>query len=354
MGVNLPAKNVIVLGVHRGTTLIDNMDIQQYIGRAGRPKYDKVGNAYVLYPESDEDDDLLEEIKGDINIKSVLNTFDNALFHIIKQIYLGNVYDYKTAVKFWEKTFSYALNGLSIDLQMVLDKLEELGMLKNNECNTIEIQKLGEIAAVFYFSPRDVNRWYNNLKGMIAEPSRWHNDYWLAYLVTSPLQVDAEAWISRKETNDVRAFADVFEKETRRSINPSWAKHTQRNYRILTDKDDSYALRTEVDRRLGSMATVARLYGWDIRKQLEATALRFEYGMGEEAVDLLKIYGIGRVRAGELLKRNIKNAKDIVDNKEIIIDIYKGNGEKIVAGAIKEMTTDDKPSRWYHVSQSIK
>lgn len=36
-GCNLPARRVIILGVHRGLTLVDNFDIWQEVGRAGRP-----------------------------------------------------------------------------------------------------------------------------------------------------------------------------------------------------------------------------------------------------------------------------------------------------------------------------
>ncbi len=51
-GMNCPARRVIVLGMHRGMSLVPTYEILQEVGRAGRPGLDPVGDAYILLPES--------------------------------------------------------------------------------------------------------------------------------------------------------------------------------------------------------------------------------------------------------------------------------------------------------------
>ena len=52
-GVNLPARRVIILGVHRGLSEVATCDVAEMVGRAGRPQFDPVGDAYILVPEKD-------------------------------------------------------------------------------------------------------------------------------------------------------------------------------------------------------------------------------------------------------------------------------------------------------------
>ena len=51
-GLNLPARRVVIAGVHRGLEEVETYNIIQMCGRAGRPRFDKAGDAYILLPES--------------------------------------------------------------------------------------------------------------------------------------------------------------------------------------------------------------------------------------------------------------------------------------------------------------
>jgi ATP-dependent DNA helicase HFM1/MER3 len=59
VGVNLPAHLVIIKGTkqytNRGYEEYDVMDIQQMIGRAGRPQFDKFGVAVILTTQEKKD-----------------------------------------------------------------------------------------------------------------------------------------------------------------------------------------------------------------------------------------------------------------------------------------------------------
>ncbi len=64
-GVNLPARTVIIQDYRRfeagyGNYPISVLEYKQMAGRAGRPKYDKVGESILLAKTSDEADYLME------------------------------------------------------------------------------------------------------------------------------------------------------------------------------------------------------------------------------------------------------------------------------------------------------
>ena len=50
-GRNLPARNVVILGVHRGIAEVDELDIIQMAGRAGRYGIDDAGFVYLICPD---------------------------------------------------------------------------------------------------------------------------------------------------------------------------------------------------------------------------------------------------------------------------------------------------------------
>ncbi len=57
-------------------------------------------------------------------------------------------------------------------------------------------------------------------------------------------------------------------------------------------------------------------------------SLTVQYGIEENLLDLVSITGIGRKRALALSRFNIKNKKDILDNKAVAMNIL---GKKLVA-----------------------
>jgi replicative superfamily II helicase len=90
-GMNLPARRVIVLGVHRGLTEVDTYDIAQMVGRAGRPKFDKKGDAYILLPQTDVRSQK-NRITNPVPITSQLLEHHKILaFHLVSEIHQRTV-----------------------------------------------------------------------------------------------------------------------------------------------------------------------------------------------------------------------------------------------------------------------
>ncbi|MEM2899553.1 MAG: DEAD/DEAH box helicase, partial [Thermoplasmata archaeon] len=111
-GVNLPARRVIVRDLHRfdsneGSSLIPVLEVKQMLGRAGRPKYDKEGEAILIA----RDESYAEEITRKYilgkseKIVSKLGTEPALRVHILASVATGYASTYEEILKFIGHTF---------------------------------------------------------------------------------------------------------------------------------------------------------------------------------------------------------------------------------------------------------
>jgi len=109
-GVNLPARLVIIKSTYcyRGPKIgyneYNKIEIDQMIGRAGRPQYDNKGIAIIM-TEKQNVDKYIDMTSSTANIESHLSNY--IIEHINAEITLGTITDVKTAVKWLKNTFMY-------------------------------------------------------------------------------------------------------------------------------------------------------------------------------------------------------------------------------------------------------
>jgi replicative superfamily II helicase len=84
-GVNMPARRVIVLGIHRGIQEVDPIDVKQMVGRAGRYGIDPEGDAYVLLPDRHAKT-LRPKFENIGRIESRINDEDALAFHLTAEV----------------------------------------------------------------------------------------------------------------------------------------------------------------------------------------------------------------------------------------------------------------------------
>jgi replicative superfamily II helicase len=56
----MPARRVIIVGIHRGISEVDSLDILQMGGRSGRVGIDDKGDAHVLIRDKFNEKDLIK------------------------------------------------------------------------------------------------------------------------------------------------------------------------------------------------------------------------------------------------------------------------------------------------------
>jgi len=135
-GVNLPARTVIISSYERyepgyGRYPISVLEYKQFCGRAGRPKYDKYGEAILIARTEDEQDYLLknyalaepERIWSKLGAEKVLRP------HVLATVATRFATSEEGLVNFFAKTF-YAFQ---YDPKMIRSKLEDILTFLNRE-----------------------------------------------------------------------------------------------------------------------------------------------------------------------------------------------------------------------------
>ena len=126
-GINLPARMVIVRDVRRfesgsGQVFIPVREIKQMAGRAGRPKYDKVGEAVLLAKNESEQQLLFDEylLGGPEPVDSNLGSERSLRMHALSSVATGFASSETELRQFFGNTF-YAHQGLSLGVDEATD-----------------------------------------------------------------------------------------------------------------------------------------------------------------------------------------------------------------------------------------
>lgn len=327
-GLNLPARRVIVTGVHRGLTEVENYDIRQMVGRAGRPAYDPRGDAYVLIPERTAKE-TLQKLKREPKIESQLLSFVGTVdkphykvlaFHLVAEIYQGNI----TTKKGLQEWFSNSLahyqdhdfdDGL---IDTVMDQLTKCYAVKveNGEYSATNI---GKVASIFYFSPFDVSDLRRNFKRLFEEGTEG-DDHSVAMALAN---IDTWRWgiTSRDERNQMGVFAAMIKRRfgeyafTDSVIKTGYAYHNMLHgkYNVPAFAGLQGTLRVDCDRTIQVLKALDSFSGrWGKQDYLKLLQKRLNYGVSNNLLDLCSIPNIGKARAERLYRAGIKNKSDFV------------------------------------------
>lgn len=192
-GVNLPARRVCIVGLERGFNEVDPLDVIQECGRAGRPKYDKQGDAYIILRE-----DKLSRWKRllteGIAVQSRIP--GSARFHLIGEIAEERVTSQAEASNWVHRTLAYHQNlfdDLSVEKafsdlkqhKLITELNGESDLLEGEVPSTVQITQLGRIASYYYFDPLQVAQWKYNLLALGNGGLRSQSDALLAWLVAN-------------------------------------------------------------------------------------------------------------------------------------------------------------------------
>jgi helicase len=161
-GVNLPARTVIVSSYERyepgyGRYPISVLEYKQFCGRAGRPKYDKFGEAILIARTEDEQDYLMknyvlaepERIWSKLGAEKVLRP------HVLATIATRFANSEEGLMRFFEKTF-YAFQ---YDPKMIRSKLGDILSFLNREQmvefdgQDLKATKFGRRVSELYIDP---------------------------------------------------------------------------------------------------------------------------------------------------------------------------------------------------------
>jgi helicase len=333
-GINLPARTVIVRDVNRydanfGWVPIPVLEIKQMCGRAGRPKYDKEGEA-VLVAKSENEVELLKAryLLGEPErIESKLGAEPALRMHILALIATGFVNSEHDLFEFIRKTFFAYQNPVSTiedKVFEVLNFLEEEGMIESED-ERYKATFFGRRTSDLYIDPLSAVIMRNALQ---SEKSNT-----LGYLHAISATPDltklylrrkdydwVEEIVARHEINFMLNYEnyedyDFFLSEVKTAtMLLDWMEELSEN--DITKKYDIGPgdIRTKVEVAewlLYSMKELAKIFNESHMKPLSTSIIRIKNGIREELVPLVRLRGIGRVRARVLFNSGYKTIEKL-------------------------------------------
>lgn len=248
-GVNLPARTVVIQDYRRyepgyGYYPISVLEYKQMAGRAGRPKYDKVGEAILTAKTSDEADYLMENyvsgrperIWSRLAVERILRS------HVLATIAADFAHTEHGIYDFFGRTF-YAYQYDVEAIKGVIAKI--LKYLYNEEMvdisgDTIYATKFGKRASELYIDPVSAVIIRSTLRRTPAHATELS----LLHLITHTPDMTPKLRPYAREFDELTVFTEEHKEE------------------ILVDVPDEWEDRIAYEEFLGEIKTAMVLKGW--------------------------------------------------------------------------------------------
>ncbi len=353
-GLNMPARRVIITGIHRGLAEVASYDIIQMCGRAGRPGYDPRGDVYILLPES-EFKEQRDRICAPSNITSRLLDHDGRgpaarykilAFHIVSEIHRGNI---KTEedIEEWYKRSLASFQAQDLDdniIDLTIQLLENYGAIRKDENGNYRASAVGMVSSLLYYSPFDVADLRKNFHALFNSKFT-DNDIVISMCLGSvdSLRIGIVSRLERVEISDYKIqVIGQFgaSKYNEAEIKGGFAYHSLMNGNNLgAVSSTGRSLQFDFSRLIQVLKMLDGMSGkWGQHSWFDELKLRVQYGVGVHLIDLCKIPNIGKVRAEKLWAAGLRSPTDVAINFPIVqrvLNMKKESIEEICQNAAK-------------------
>ena len=356
-GVNLPSRRAIIRDYQRyvepyGMQLIPVLEFHQMAGRAGRPQYDKYGEAVLIAKGKGQLEALFEEfIRAEPErITSKLATEPALRTHVLASIAAGYVNDADGLLEFMGQTFfayQFGTSDVANIIERILDFLEREEMIRR-QGKLLLATPFGERVSKLYIDPLSAVMLRDGIKGIAAkEPT----DLGLLHLICHTPNM-GQLYLRRYDYSLLNAFLNEHGDELLTPI-PNQDDDPDKYEFFLAEVktaqmlqawlDETYEddiheqfgvgacdIRIKVDTAEWLLYAAHELAGLfkarPALKPLRKLRERVRYGVKEELLELVQLRGIGRVRARSLFKAGYQRLADIkrADEKELARVPYIG------------------------------
>ena len=328
-GMDLPARRVIVRDLNRfdvnfGLAPIPVLEVKQMCGRAGRPRYDKYGEAILFAKDIDEVDELIEEyfLSEPEAIESKLGSEPALRMHVLASIATGHVGTEEDLLAFFNRTFFafagdvYTIHG---KIREVLDFLEKEEFINRRE-GFLKPTFFGKRTSDLYIDPLSAVKMRDTLRKPRDDPI-----FHLWSICTTPdmpklyLRRGDYAWVEQKIEEAEFTFPiedyDFFLAEVKTAaLLDDWI--AERTEEEVTKKfgigpGDVRRMTDQAEWLLYSMAELGRIFNKKKVRALTRLTTQVQYGVKEELLELISLRGVGRVRGRALRQHGFKTLRDL-------------------------------------------
>jgi len=372
-GVNLPARTVIVNSYLRyepglGRFEIPILEYKQMAGRAGRPRYDEVGEAILVAQSRDEQDFLMEyyvcskpeRIWSKLAVERVLRS------HVLAVVASGFAWSEQGVYEFFSRTFYAHQYGESVVKRPVaktLGFLAEKGLIAF-EGARLKATPFGKRTSELYIDPLTAVTFKEAFHSGRGNPS---SPVALLHLVASTPDMAPKLYPSRRETPELQNLLEEFRgeflleppepSESWRSaeealdyeaflaelkcvrILHAWINEVREaelleKYRV--EPGDLYRLVERAEWLLYAAGELAKLFRRrEFTAPLTELRLRVKHGVRAELLPLASLEGVGRIRARALYAAGFHALEDLKHAQPSQLVAVPGIGGRL-AKRIKE------------------
>lgn len=342
-GLNLPARRVCIVGVHRGLQEVEWYDIGQMKGRAGRVGLDDEGDVHIIVPNKHTAQHIarietpqpitsrLLDFVGDGSRKH----YKTLAFHLVSEIHHGEIKTIDDIHDWYEKSLA-CYQSRDLDDRIIDNTVESLvrtGAIKRNYQSDggveYETTAIGTISSMMYYSPYDVADLRKNFQSLF-QAGLEGNDMAVA-MALGDVDSNRATFVSNAEREHMISFAARVQRAFGKKYTVSKTPEGRRNeaaikagfaYYILMKDMKRGAMKslcataendmertTQVLSALDSMGAK-----WRKEKWLEVLGLRIKHKVPAEIAYLAQLPKVGKVRGEKLHKAGIKSVQDVADN----------------------------------------
>lgn len=368
-GVNIPAQRVIIRDLWRynpnlGMKPIPILEYKQQAGRAGRPRYDKFGEAITIAKKQGQQQQILNTyIHGESEpIYSKLGNQAALRMHLLAAIATNFVETKMDVDKFIESTF-YAHQTESYTLSDTVE--ETLYFLESNDF----ITKIDETYSATLFGQRTSSLYIDPLSALqlrkALEKSQEKTISTIGFIHAICSTPDLRSLYLRKSDSWIEERVDYYKDDFLLDVplvfsdEYEWFLSELKTALLLMDwieektedqivakygvgPGDIHGLVESGSWLLHATREFARMYHFERVSVLSDLLMRVQYGCKKELLNLISLKGIGRVRARALFNKGFTTVGSLRNVAVSELSSVKTIGPRIAESIKKQIGEDTK------------
>ena len=330
-GVNLPARRVVISNINRynakvgGNRPISILEYKQLCGRAGRPQYDNYGESIIVgngnsndlmeYYIHGEPEPIVSKITDDKSLRthvlSIIVTTPGIKKEDILDFFLqtlGGLQSRKATIKF----------AIDISLRFLTSTFL---IIKKGE--RYAATEFGKKTSMLYIDPLTATHFRDAIENVSKEKK---HTFGFLHLISSCEEFFPKFSLRQKDYETVSLMITNHSSEILAPISEYDCSRSLLALQSWITESSELALSDNLGIESGDMHRMVETGDWlsyclreiskhvervDLLDELENLRRRIIYGIREELLDLVKVKGIGRIRARTLYKHGIKTLDDL-------------------------------------------